>query len=81
MSDFAAGLEALEPSRRGKGTEPRVIPRILAALDDDDRQALQAAIEDPLRFPANRLAKYLTDRGFPISHSAISNWRIEHGYR
>jgi hypothetical protein len=74
---LADQLAEMEPSRRASPGEPNAVERVLAALDDTDRAALDAKLRNR-RFPATRLAAILTEHGYPISHSTISSWRADH---
>lgn len=58
----------------------RLMPRLLEQMSDEDRAETEAALADPT--VSNRgLARALTNRGYPISESAINKWRNDNGYR
>lgn len=59
---------------------PRLVARILATFDGEDREALEAALRNVHGFSGRRLAAFLTSKGHPISESAISQWRRDRGY-
>lgn len=73
------GLADAIQAQRGKpsGRMP-VVEQIRAQLDGDDLEVFNAALLDE-SLPAARLAKALTEEGYPISDSAIHAWRRKHG--
>ena len=62
-----------EPSRNG-GMKRRRLWQIGDALDESDRVALFAALDD-FSVPARSIVRALAKRGFVVSESVISNYR------
>lgn len=78
---FADELDAAVPNRNRYTAGPGLMDRIFAALDDTDRAALEAALRNPVRYPAPHLAQFLTDRGHRVSRATILDWRRRRGIR
>lgn len=74
---LADDLDRLPRAHHGSPGGPGLVERILAALDDNDRAAVEAKLRDR-RWAATRLAAILTTHGHPISHTTISTWRNDH---
>ena len=58
-------------------TAPRMkVDVILDQMDDDLRGIVTKALQGPTsQFPSRTIATVLTRNGWPISDSAVSNWR------
>ena len=60
---------------------PRMrVPEILAALPDDQRPKVEAALRNP-KISAARIAKALTQMGdeYKCGEGAVAKWREHHG--
>lgn len=57
-------------------TESR-IDEVLSELDDEDREALLAALRNP-RVGASAVAGALDKNGFVVHHGTITRWRRDH---
>lgn len=79
MGGLAEELAALAASNRS--AQPRLMERILASFADDDRAMIEAALKDPAEYSSYKLSAFFKRHDRPISESAISQWRREHGYR
>jgi predicted transcriptional regulator len=62
-----------EPTHNG-GVKRRRLWQIADALDETDRVALFAALDD-FSVPARSIVRALAKRGFVVSESVISNYR------
>lgn len=62
-----------EPSKNG-GIKRRRIWQIADALDEEDRMAFLAALDD-FSVPARSIVRVIERRGFQLSESVISNYR------
>lgn len=62
-----------EPSKNG-GVKRRRIWQIADALDDEDRAAFLAALDD-FTVPARSIVRVIERRGFQLSESVVSNYR------
>lgn len=65
-----------EPIHQG-GIKRRRIWQIAAQLDDEDRAAFVAALNDP-NTPARSIVRALAKRDIPLSESIISMYRSGH---
>lgn len=63
-----------EMSRTSSSAPKLRIDAILEAMDDDDKASLLAALNDD-GVQNQRISHVLTDRGWPVSWSAVRNWR------
>jgi len=50
------------------------VDEILDAMDEEDRASLRAALCDS-GVQTQRVAHVLTEQGWPVSWSAVNNWR------
>ncbi len=73
---LADDLRAIEQSHHGKQAIPRLVDRILASLDGDDRAALEQALADDAK-PATTIAYALQEAGYQVAHQTISRWRAD----
>ena len=58
-------------------SKPGKMAGILASLDEDDAEVVEAALRD-LSVPANALAKALTKQGFTTGAQPVITWRAKH---
>lgn len=67
---LAEDLNAIRPV-------PPTLDGVLDELDESDRKALIAALEDPRR-PSTSIAKVLSLNGYPTSEASVRRWRAAH---
>jgi hypothetical protein len=72
MAGLAAEINA-EPTENG-GIKRRKIWQIVAALDEEDRAAFVAALND-YTVPGTAIRRALAKRGISLSESVISKYR------
>ena len=75
MAGLADEIRA-EPAQNG-GVKRRRIWQIAAQLDDEDRAAFVAALNDPM-VPARSIIRALAKREISLSESVISMYRAGH---
>lgn len=71
MADLYSEMR-LGKSRGGKFK----VDEILGSMDEEDRASLRAALCDS-GVQTQRVAHVLTERGWPVSWSAVKNWRVK----
>lgn len=76
---LADELAAIPPNHRGRPALTRV-EQIIMSFEGEDRDAMRDAFENPMRFPAARLADFLAGKGHTISRATISDWRRRNGF-
>ncbi len=66
-------LDAIAPTANS-GKRP-LYQRLREALNDEERAAFDAALDDPDRVSAPKLAQVLRENGHPVAASSIRAWR------
>lgn len=65
----------IDLSEFGEEREDSKVESILAKLTDDQREKVLAAAAKP-KIPSTRIARVLTNWGFPVSHGTVERWRM-----
>ena len=65
-------LENLEPPKKNFTCRIRTL---MAGLDAKDAKILEAAVADPISWPANTLARALKERGLQVGQESIRRHR------